>query len=103
MSVRLGLAAVLAFASLALSPSTGRAQAQRLVTVEYQNAPLSGVVAGFAAYAGARIAVAPSIGNSEVTAAFQNVDWRVALDTILARQGLVARTDASGVIRIEKA
>jgi hypothetical protein len=103
MSVRLGLTAVLAFASLALSPTAGRAQAQRPVTVEYQNAPLSGVVEGLGAFAGVKVAIAPNIGNPEVTAAFQNVDWRFALDTILADRGFVARVDASGVLRIEKA
>jgi type II secretory pathway component HofQ len=102
MSVRLGLVAVLAFSSLALAPSIGQAQTQRVVTVEWQNAPLSRVVEAFATFSGQTVAVAPNVGDPEVTATLRNVDWRFALDTILARQGLIARVDASGVLRIEK-
>jgi hypothetical protein len=102
MSVRLGVAAVLAFTSLALSPAVGGAQAQRVVTVEWQSAPLTRVVEAFASFSGHAITVSPDVGDAAVTATLRDVDWRVALDTILAREGLVARADTSGVLRIEK-
>jgi type II secretory pathway component HofQ len=87
---------------LAFSPSIVRAQAPRLITVEYQNAPLSQVIRGFAAFSGRAIVVAPDAGDPEVTASMKNVDWQVGLDRILESQALVARPDTSGVVRIER-
>lgn len=88
--------------ALALSPSVGRAQAGQRVTMEWQSAPLNDVVQAFAKYTGRTITVAPDIGNPEITAYVQDVEWQRALDMVLATRGLVARIDASGVIRIEK-
>jgi ferric-dicitrate binding protein FerR (iron transport regulator) len=102
MSKRLFLGAGFALTLLALSPSIGRAQAGGRITVEWQNAPLSDVVRGFATFSGRTIVLAPDAGDPEVTAAYQNIDWQLALDLILERLGLVARVDSSGVIRIEK-
>jgi type II secretory pathway component HofQ len=87
---------------LAFSPSIVRAQVPRLITVEYQNAPLSQVIRGFAAFSGRAIVVAPDAGDPEVTASMKNVDWQVGLDRILESQALVARPDTSGVVRIER-
>ena len=87
---------------LAFSPSIVRAQAPRLITVEYQNAPLSQVIRGFAAFSGRAIVVSPDAGDPEVTASIENVDWRVGLDRILESQALVARPDTSGVVRVER-
>jgi type IV pilus assembly protein PilQ len=94
-----------AVVALALSPSTGRAQttpAGEKITLEWQNARLSDVVRAFAKFSGRTIAVAPDVGDPEITAYVQDVEWQRALDLILATRALVARTDASGVIRIEK-
>jgi type II secretory pathway component HofQ len=87
---------------LIFSPSIVRAQAPRLITVEYQDAPLSQVIRGFAAFSGHAIVVAPDAGNPAVTASIRNVDWQVGLDRILESQALVARPDTSGVVRIER-
>jgi type II secretory pathway component HofQ len=87
---------------LAFSPSLVRAQAPRLITVEYQSAPLSQVIRGFAAFSGRAIVVAPDAGDPDVTASINNVDWQVGLDRILEAHALVARPDTSGVVRIER-
>jgi ferric-dicitrate binding protein FerR (iron transport regulator) len=102
MSKRLFLGAGFALTLLALSPSIGRAQVGGRITVEWQNAPLSDVVRGFATFSGRTIVLARDAGDPEVTAAYQNIDWQLALDLILERLALVARVDSSGVIRIEK-
>ena len=102
MSKRLCLAAAFALTLLALSPSIGSARAGRGITVEWQNAPLSHVVRAFATLSGRTIVVAPDVGDPEVTASVQAADWQRALDVVLATRGLVARVDASGIIRIEK-
>lgn len=91
--------------ALALSPSVGRAQATETaprVTMEWQNAPLSDVLRAFSRFSGRTIVVAPGVGDPEITASVQNAEWPRALDVVLATRGLVARTDASGVIRVEK-
>jgi ferric-dicitrate binding protein FerR (iron transport regulator) len=102
MFKRLYLAAGFAVTLLALSPSVTHAQEARRGTFEWQNAPLSHVVRAFAAFSGRTIIVAPDVGDPEVTASFQDVDWRSALELILAAHALAARVDASGNIRIER-
>ncbi|MFN2566405.1 MAG: hypothetical protein ABR499_15525 [Gemmatimonadaceae bacterium] len=102
MRRRLYLAAGFALTLLALSPSIGRAQERARITVEWQNAPLSHVIRAFAAFSGRTIVLAPDVGDPDVTASFQDVDWQRALGIILATRALDARVDASGVIRIEK-
>jgi type II secretory pathway component HofQ len=102
MSKRLCLAAVIALSQLAVSPSIGRAQAARRITVEWQSVPLSQVMEAFAKFSGRTIVIAPDVDGREVTTAFQNVDWQLVLDAILEKQGLVARADSSNVIHIEK-
>ena len=102
MFKRLYLAAGFAGTLLALSPSIARAQEAARVTFEWQDAPLSHVVRAFARFSGRTIVVAPDVGDPLVTASFQNVEWRAALEIILAAQALVARVDPSGNIRIER-
>jgi ferric-dicitrate binding protein FerR (iron transport regulator) len=101
-SKRLLLAAGFAIAALTTSPSASSAQAPKRVTVEYQNARLADVVRAFASLSGQSIVLAPNAADLQVTASFTNVDWKVALDDILARQGLVCYEDAIGVLRVEK-
>jgi type II secretory pathway component HofQ len=72
------------------------------MTMEWQNAPLTDVVRAFAAFSGRTIVVAPEAGNPEVTASLADVEWQRALDVVLMAHGLVARVDATGVIRIER-
>ncbi len=77
-------------------------QAQPRITVTFQDAPLSQVIENFAAFAGRNIVLAPDVGDPHVTADIRNVEWQLGLDQILAPLGLVARVDASGVIRVER-
>ena len=102
MSARFRLAAVLAFTLTVLLPSLAHAQARPRITVEYQNAPLNEVVRNFAAFSGQTIVLASDVGHRDVTASLRNLDWKIALDTILEEQSLIARVDASGAIRIER-
>ena len=102
MTKRLRLTAGFALTSLTLASSIGLAQAPRPVTVEFQNAPLSQVMRAFGTYSGSIIVLAPDVGDPEMTATIENVDWRLALDRIVDTRALVARTGASGVIRIER-
>jgi ferric-dicitrate binding protein FerR (iron transport regulator) len=102
MFKRLCLAAVVAFLLLGISPSIGQSQAAPRITVEWQSAPLSHVIDAFARFSGFTIVMAPDVDGQDVTAAFQNIDWQLALDAILEKQGLVARKDSSNAIHIEK-
>jgi ferric-dicitrate binding protein FerR (iron transport regulator) len=102
MSKRLCLAAAFALTQLALVPSIGLAQAPQRITVEWQNARLSHVIDAFARFSGRTIVLAPDVGEQQVTAAFANGDWQLVLDAILEQHTLVARREASGVIRVEK-
>lgn len=103
MTKRLRLVAgFVALALPPLSPSLGQAQPPGAVTVEYQNAPLSQVIRGFATYSGTTIIVTRDAGDAPVTASIREVDWQVGLDRILETHALVARRDPSGIIRIER-
>jgi type II secretory pathway component HofQ len=72
------------------------------VTVQYFDAGLRQVVQNFAAYAGRTIVLAEGIGDRTVTASFRDVEWRSALDLLLAPHGLVARESETGIISIER-
>ena len=90
------------FALTLLAPSIGLAQLPGAITVEFYNAPLSQVIRGFAAYSGSTIIVARDAGDPSVTASLRDVDWRLGLDRILAPHALIAWSDPSGIIRVEK-
>ena len=92
----------LALALLVAPPSFLSGQTQQRITVEYQNAPLSEVVRGFAAFSGRTIGVAPDVGDPLVTALVRDVDWLVGFDQILETQSLVARPQGAGVVRVER-
>jgi pimeloyl-ACP methyl ester carboxylesterase len=102
MIKRPSVIAVLALAHLTVSPSSGQAQLTQRMTVEWQNARLSQVVDAMARFSRRRIVLPADVGLEEVTVAFQNTDWRVVLDSILQQHALVARTDSSDVIHVEK-
>lgn len=76
------------------------AASTRRVSVEWQSAPLTGVLNAFAQFSGQRIELGAGVVARDVTAAYRNVDWRFALDDILSQQALVARADSSGVLRV---
>ena len=103
MLKRLNVAAAVAFSLLAFTPGVARAQTTSPgYEFEWQDAPLSNVVRAFARLSGRTIVVAPDVGEPQITAHVRTTDWERALDLILATQSLVARVDASGVIRIER-
>jgi len=102
MSTRLYLIAALVLGPITLDQAVGQAQARALVTVEYQNAPLNLVVQGLGAVAGRTIVVAPDAGNPDITATFENADWRLALTLMLQPLSLVAHRDVSDGLLIER-
>jgi type II secretory pathway component HofQ len=99
MSKRLCLTAGFVLTLLAAPALSAHAQN---VTMEWQNAPLSQVIRAFARFSGRTIVLASDVGDPEVTASLQNVDWQRALGLVLARLGLVERVDPTGVIRVER-
>ena len=101
MTKRLRLIAPFALTLLPLAPSIGLAQTPGRITVQYQNSPLSQVIRGLAAYSGSTIIVGRDAGDPDVTATLRDVEWRLALDRILAPHALIARSDPTGIIRIE--
>ena len=104
MSKRFHFVGLLAVALLGLTPGHSQAQAagEARITVEWENALLSDVVNAFAKFSGRTIVVAPGVRASSVTFAARDMEWRAALELMLAQQGLVARTDDAGVIHVEK-
>jgi hypothetical protein len=110
MSKRLYLMAAFAAAILVASPATTeaqteqpQAQAQKLISVIFVNAALRDVIAGMAAFSGTTIVVNREVGNPPVNAEFANIEWKVALDEILEKQGLVAETEpVTGIIKVRK-
>ena len=93
-----GFAAVVAVAF----PVSGGAQTPQRITVEYFDASLRQVLRNFATYIGRAIVMAPDIGDPAITVGLFDVDWQTGLDRILASQGLVARSDSSGLISVER-
>jgi non-heme chloroperoxidase len=93
---------VVALAHLTLSSSPGLAQTTRRLTVEWQNAPLTQVVGAISRFSGRRIVLAPEVGEQTVTVSLRDVEWRVALDSILRQNALVAQTDSSDLMRIQR-
>jgi type II secretory pathway component HofQ len=88
-------------ASLVLVPVIAEGQASRSITVEYESAPLSRVAEGFASLSGRAVTIAPGVGDPAITGAVRNLEWKDGLDQLLASQGLVARPNTDGGLRIE--
>lgn len=70
------------------------------ITVTWDNASISDVMAGFAAFSGKSIVVGRDI-DATVTATIKNQPWDVAFHQILQSQGLSAREDFDGIIRVD--
>lgn len=70
------------------------------ITVYFQDAPISDVLATFAEYSGRSIVAGAGIEGT-VTADIRDQPWDVALDAILQAQGLAARELESGIIRVD--
>lgn len=73
---------------------------QPAITVSYDNANISDVIAGFAAFSGKSIVVGKDV-QATVTATITNQPWDIALHQILQAQGLSAREDYPGIIRVD--
>ncbi len=73
---------------------------QPFVTATYQEASIADVVAGFAEMSGKTIIIGKDVEGT-VTAEVKNQPWDVALQAILESQGLAAREDPPGIIRVD--
>lgn len=73
---------------------------QPRITVAWQNADIRDVIAAFAAFSGRTIIVGKGV-QATVTAEINDQPWDVALQAILASQGLGATEDASGIIVVD--
>jgi len=77
------------------------AQSQaRRISVTWTQAPINDVLLAFAAFSGVSIVPGANV-TGFVTADINDQPWDVALETILAGQGLVATEDESGIIRVD--
>ena len=70
------------------------------ITVVWDRANVSDVVAGFAAFSGRTIILGKDI-KGEVTAEVKNQPWPQAFQAILASQGLSAQEMPGGIIRVD--
>ncbi len=75
-------------------------QQVRRITVTWFEASIGEVIAGFAAFSGRSIILGKDIQGT-VTAEIKNQEWDVALNAILASQGLSAQEIAGGIIRVD--
>lgn len=73
---------------------------QPAITVTWDNASISDVMAGFAAFSGKSIIVGKDV-TATVTATVKNQPWDIAFQQILQSQGLSAREDFAGIIRVD--
>lgn len=73
---------------------------QPRITVTYQDADIRDVLAAFAAFSGRTIVVGKAVAGN-VTAEIRDQPWDVALQAILASQGLAAAEDATGIITVD--
>ncbi|MGQ0540150.1 MAG: AMIN domain-containing protein [Gemmatimonadaceae bacterium] len=76
-----------------------RSQARR-ITVTYQDADISAVLAAFAGFSGRTIVVGKDVKGT-VTAEIKDQPWDIALAAILQSQGLAAIEDSSGIITVD--
>ena len=125
MTRALNLVAAVGLTVLAVSPATAGAQApaqskaqattspatlqpqmpradERPISVDYYNVPLRDAVGRLARFSGRTIVMDAKFGNPIINGSYGNIHWRRALDLVLEEQGLVAKDDKSGIIKIEK-
>lgn len=75
--------------------------AQPRITVTYQGSDIRDVLAAFAAFSGRTIIPSSMVPSSKVDAEIKDQPWDVALQAILASQGLAATEDANGIIIVD--
>lgn len=73
-----------------------QSQAAR-ITVQWDNASIEDVVAGFAAFSGRTIILSKDV-KGNVTAEIKNQPWDLALNAVLSSQGLAIRTQPGGIL-----
>ncbi|HWC72432.1 MAG TPA: AMIN domain-containing protein [Gemmatimonadales bacterium] len=75
-----------------------QSQAPR-ITVQWDNASIEDVVAGFAAFSGRTIILGKGI-TGNVTAEIKNQPWDLALNAVLESQGLAVQTLPGGILSV---
>jgi type IV pilus assembly protein PilQ len=75
-----------------------QSQAAR-ITVQWDNASIEDVVAGFAAFSGRTIILSKDIKGT-VTAEIKNQPWDLALNAVLESQGLAVQTLPGGILNV---
>ncbi len=75
--------------------------AQPRITVTYQGSDIRDVLAAFAAFSGRTIIPSSAVPAARVDAEIKDQPWDVALQAILASQGLAATEDANGIIIVD--
>jgi len=75
-----------------------QSQAAR-ITVQWDNASIEDVVAGFAAFSGRTIILGKEI-KGNVTAEIKNQPWDLAMNAVLASQGLAVRTLPGAILNV---
>ncbi|MGE5290863.1 MAG: AMIN domain-containing protein [Micromonosporaceae bacterium] len=73
---------------------------QPAITATWDNASISDVIAGFAAFSGKTIIVGKGVTGT-VTATVKNQPWDVAMDEVLRSQGLSALEEYPNIIRVD--
>ncbi|MEP6729319.1 MAG: AMIN domain-containing protein [bacterium] len=84
----------------AAQQSQQRSQQPR-ITVIYQGSDIRDVLAAFASFSGRTIIPSSNVGTLKVDAEIKDQPWDVALQAILAAQGLAATEDANGIIIVD--
>jgi len=74
---------------------------QPRITVTYQQADIRDVLAAFAAFSGRTIIPSSAIPAVRVDAEIKDQPWDVALQAILASQGLAATEDRNGILIVD--
>ena len=80
------------------SSEAQQSQAAR-ITVQWDNASIEDVVAGFAAFSGRTIILGKDI-KGNVTAEIKNQPWDLAMNAVLASQGLAVRTLPGAILNV---
>jgi len=74
---------------------------QPRITVIYQGSDIRDVLAAFASFSGRTIIPSNNVSSLKVDAEIKDQPWDVALQAILAAQGLAATEDANGIIIVD--
>lgn len=83
------------------STLTQQRSPQPRISVTYQGSDIRDVLAAFAAFSGRTIIPSSAVPAAKVDAEIRDQPWDVALQAILASQGLAATEDANGIIIVD--